>query len=72
MLLKGDVTIHALWQKVWDVLTDPNQIRQYMPGVEKIETIDDLKRCRGVVAVGLGLVKACFSGDAEADFHPTV
>ena len=58
MLLKGDVIIHALWQN--------------MPGVEQIETVDDLKRRRAVVTVGLGLVKACFSGDVEADFHPTV
>jgi len=26
MLLKGDVTIHAPRKKVWDFMTDPNQI----------------------------------------------
>jgi len=65
MLLKGDVTIHAPRKKVWDFLTDPNQIGQCMPGVEKIETIEELKKYRGVVSVGLGSVKARFSGDIE-------
>ena len=65
MLLKGDVTIHAPRKKVWDFLTDPNQIGQCVPGVEKIETIEELKRYRGVVSVGLGSVKARFNGDVE-------
>ena len=65
MLLKGDVTIRAPRKKVWDFLTDPNQIGQCVPGVEKIETIEDLKRYRGVVSVGLGSVKSRFSGEVE-------
>jgi carbon monoxide dehydrogenase subunit G len=65
MLLKGDVTIHAPRKKVWDFLTDPNQIGQCVPGVEKIETIEELKKYHGVVSVGLGSVKARFSGDVE-------
>lgn len=65
MLLKGDVTIHAPRKKVWDFLTDPNQIGQCVPGVEKIETVEELKRYRGIVSVGLGSVKARFSGDVE-------
>ena len=65
MLLKGDVTIHAPRKKVWDFLTDPNQIGQCVPGVEKIETVEELKKYRGIVSVGLGSVKARFSGDVE-------
>ena len=65
MNLKGDVTIHAPRKKVWDFLTDPNQIGQCVPGVEKIETIEPLKLYRGTVSVGLGSVKARFSGDVE-------
>jgi carbon monoxide dehydrogenase subunit G len=37
MLLKGDVTIHAPREKVWDFLTDQNQVGQCVLGVEKIE-----------------------------------
>ncbi|MBI5825819.1 MAG: carbon monoxide dehydrogenase subunit G [Chloroflexi bacterium] len=65
MQLKGDVVIHAPRKKVWDFLTDPNQIGQCVPGVEKIETIEPLKKYRGIVSVGLGSVKARFSGDVD-------
>lgn len=65
MFLKGDVTIKAPRKKVWDFLTDPNQIGQCVPGVEKIETIEELKKYHGVVSVGLGSVKARFSGNVD-------
>ena len=65
MLLKGDVMIRAPRKKVWDFLTDPKQIAQCAPGVEKVEEIEPLKRYRGVVSVGFGSVKARFSGDVE-------
>lgn len=65
MLLKGDVTVRAPRKKVWDFLTDPKQIGQCAPGVEKIEELEPMKRYRGVVSVGLGSVKARFSGDVD-------
>jgi len=65
MLLKGEVTVNAPRKKVWDFLTDPNQIGQCVPGVEKIETIEELKKYRGIVSIGLGSVKAKFSGDVD-------
>jgi carbon monoxide dehydrogenase subunit G len=65
MQLKGEVTIRAPRKKVWDFLTDPNQIGQCAPGVEKIETIEEMKKYRGVMSVGLGSVRARFSGDVD-------
>lgn len=65
MRLKGEVTIRAPRKKVWDFMTDPEQIGQCAPGVEKIEVIEPLKRYRGVVSVGFGAVKARFSGEVE-------
>ena len=65
MLIKGEVTIRAPRKKVWDFLTDPDQIGQCAPGVEKIEMIEPLKQYRGIVSVGLGAVKARFSGEVE-------
>ena len=65
MLIKGEVIIRAPRKKVWDFLTDPDQIGQCAPGVEKIEMIEPLKRYRGIVSVGLGAVKARFSGEVE-------
>ena len=60
MQLKGNITIRAPRKKVWDFLTDLNQIGQCVPRVEKIETIELVKKYRGVVSVGLGSVKARF------------
>ncbi|MCC6501017.1 MAG: carbon monoxide dehydrogenase subunit G [Anaerolineales bacterium] len=65
MQLTGNVVINAPRKKVWDFLTDPNQLGQCVPGVEKIETIEPLKKYRGVVSVGLGSIKARFSGDVD-------
>ena len=65
MILKGDVTIRAPRKQVWDFLTDPEQIGQCVPGVEKIEMIEHLKKYRGIVSIGFGAVKARFSGDVE-------
>jgi carbon monoxide dehydrogenase subunit G len=65
LLLKGDVAIRAPRKQVWDFMTDPEQIGQCAPGVEKIEVIEPLKRYRGVVSVGFGSVKARFSGEVE-------
>jgi carbon monoxide dehydrogenase subunit G len=65
MLLKGEVLIRAPRKRVWDFLTDPNQIGQCVPGVEQIETVEPLKKYRGTVSVGLGSVKARFSGDVD-------
>ena len=65
MNLSGDVEIQAPRKIVWDFMTDPNQIGQCLPGVEKIETIEEMKRYHGVVSIGLGSVKARFSGEVE-------
>jgi len=65
MRLQGEVTIRAPRKRVWDFMTDPNQIGQCAPGVEKIEMIEPLKRYRGIVSVGFGAVKARFTGDVE-------
>ena len=65
MRLQGDVAIRASIKRVWDFMTDLNQISQCAPGVEKVEEIEPLKKYRGVISVGLGGVKARFSGEVE-------
>ena len=65
MILKGSVKIRAPRKKVWDFMTDPDQIGQCAPGVEKIEMIEPLKRYRGTVSVGFGSVKARFTGEVD-------
>jgi len=65
MLLKGNVTIQAPRKQVWDFMTDPEQIGQCAPGVEKIEVVEPLKHYNGVVSIGFGAVKARFAGKVE-------
>ncbi len=65
MQLNGDVTIRAPRKRVWDFMTDPEQIGQCLPGVEKIEMLEPWKRYRGIVSIGFGSVKARFSGEVE-------
>ena len=36
MVLRDNVTIRSLGKQVLDLLTEPNRIGQYMPGVVKI------------------------------------
>jgi carbon monoxide dehydrogenase subunit G len=63
--LNGEVTIRAPRKVVWDFLTDPVQIAQCAPGVEKVEVIEPDKRYKGIISIGLGSVKARFEGEVE-------
>jgi len=65
MQLSGSVAIRAPRKKVWEFLTDPQQVGQCAPGVESVEIIVAGKKFRATAAIGLGSVKARFSGDAE-------
>ena len=65
MQLKGEVTIRAPRKKVWDFMTDPEQIGQCAPGVEQIEMLEPLKKYRGTVSIGFGSVKARFTGEVD-------
>jgi len=65
MHLEGTVTINANRARVWDFLTDPNQVSQCAPGVESVEITEPGKKFRAIAAVGFGTVKARFAGDVE-------
>jgi hypothetical protein len=65
MHLEGKVTIDAPRARVWDFLTDPNQVSQCAPGVESVEIIVPGRSFRGKASVGFGSVKARFVGDVE-------
>ncbi|MEK6574288.1 MAG: carbon monoxide dehydrogenase subunit G [Chloroflexota bacterium] len=65
MQFQGTVNIKAPRQKVWEFLTDPHQVSQCAPGVESVVIIEPNRKFRAVASIGLGSVKARFSGDAE-------
>lgn len=65
MNFKGTVTINAPRQRVWDFLTDPNQVAQCAPGLDSVEIIEPDKKFRATASIGFGAVKATFVTDAE-------
>ncbi len=65
MQFSGTVNINASRQKVWDFLTDPNQVAPCAPGVESVEVVEPGRKFRAIAAIGFGSVKARFNGDGE-------
>src|SRR5258708_5942415 len=61
MEMRGEVTIPASRQRVWDGLNDPEILRQAIPGCQKIEKLSDTEMNATVVAK-VGPVKASFQG----------
>jgi uncharacterized protein len=59
---EGSVPIKASREKVWAFVTDPNQVGQCGPGVEKIEVVDDT-HFKAAAKVGIGFISAKFNVD---------
>jgi carbon monoxide dehydrogenase subunit G len=64
MKVEGERTFAAPRQTVWDVLNDPAQMAQTMPGVESFDVHDD-KRWTANVKIPLGLGGLRMSVDME-------
>jgi carbon monoxide dehydrogenase subunit G len=70
MKLEGAYEIPAPREKVWDAFQDPNQLKQAIPGCEKLEAIgpDEYK---ATMKVGVGGVKGTFEGKVRlSDKNP--
>jgi len=63
--LEGTIEIAAPRQRVWDFLTDPQAVARCAPGLESIEVIEDGRRFKAVVSLGLGSIKSRFTVDVE-------
>ncbi|MGH7278047.1 MAG: SRPBCC family protein [Candidatus Rokuibacteriota bacterium] len=61
MKIEGSHEIPAPRQKVWDAFLDPDQLRQAIPGCEKLEAIgtDEYK---ATMKIGVAAVKGTFEG----------
>jgi len=61
MKLEGAYDVPAPREKVWDAFQDPEQLRQAIPGCEKLEAVgpDEYK---ATMKVGVGGVKGTFEG----------
>ena len=70
MKLDGAYDVPAPRQKVWDAFQDPQQLKQAIPGCEKLEAIgpDEYK---ATMKVGVGGVKGTFEGKVRlSDKNP--
>ena len=65
MNFEGEVTIAADREKVWDFLTDPEQVSKCAPGLESMTVVEPDKRFEAVAAIGFGTVKVRFVTDVE-------
>jgi carbon monoxide dehydrogenase subunit G len=64
MRFEGSVPIRAPRERVWAFVTDPNQVGQCGPGVEKIEVIDTT-HFKATAKVGIGFISARFVVNME-------
>lgn len=64
MQFAGQVVINAPRDRVWDFVTDPNQVGSCGPGVESIEVVD-ATHFKAKAKVGVGFISAKFVVDLE-------
>jgi carbon monoxide dehydrogenase subunit G len=70
MRFQGSVPIRASRDRVWAFVTDPNQVGQCGPGVEKIE-VSDATHFKATAKVGIGFISARFVVDLQfAELEP--
>lgn len=65
MQVHGSTTINAPQERVFTYLTNPEFVSKCAPGLESLEVIEEGRKFKGTVSVGLGNLKVRFSGDVE-------
>jgi uncharacterized protein len=64
MKIEGSHDVSAPRQKVWDAFLDPEQLRQAIPGCEKLDALGN-DEYRAIMKVGIGPVKGTFEGKVK-------
>src|SRR5262245_16141241 len=64
MKIEGSHDVAAPRQKVWEAFLDPEQLRQAIPGCEKLEALGN-DEYRAIMKVGIGPVKGTFEGKVK-------
>jgi uncharacterized protein len=64
MKIEGAHDIPAPRQKVWDAFLDPDQLRQAIPGCEKLEALGN-DEFRATMKIGIAAVKGTFDGKVK-------
>ena len=65
MYFEGNVTLPVDRPSLWEVIIDLEDLSQYIPGLQSIETITPGKEYRLVVGVTLGSMKQTFQAQAR-------
>jgi uncharacterized protein len=64
MKIEGSHDVSAPRQKVWDAFLDPEQLRQTIPGCEKLDALGN-DEYRAIMKIGIGPVKGTFEGKVK-------
>jgi uncharacterized protein len=64
MKIEGSHDVSAPRQKVWDAFLDPEELRQAIPGCEKLDALGN-DEYRAIMKVGIGPVKGTFEGKVK-------
>jgi hypothetical protein len=64
MKIEGSHDVSAPRQKVWDAFLDPEQLRQAIPGCEKLDALGN-DEYRAIMKIGIGPVKGTFEGKVK-------
>lgn len=62
MEFSGEVPIKASRERVWEFLTDANQVTQCAPGLQSVEVVDE-SHFKCVVRAGVGMIRGNFNFD---------
>jgi hypothetical protein len=65
MLIIGDVTMDARRDKGWDFHTNPSKISQCISGVAESQSMEKLKKDRGIAWLGHDSVQSPFHADPK-------
>lgn len=61
MKLEGSYDMPVARQRVWEAFLDPEQLRQAIPGCEKLEAVGN-DEYKATMKIGVGAVKGTFEG----------
>jgi uncharacterized protein len=64
MILTGQHTVNASAQAVWNILMNPDALARIVPGITKLERIDD-DNFKAVAEVKIGPVGGAFTGNLK-------
>ncbi len=64
MKIEGSHDVSAPRQKVWDAFLNPEQLRQAIPGCEKLEALGN-DEFKATMKIGVGAVKGTFEGKVK-------